>query len=221
MNASGPTRSSVALELGIVVLLAALFVVFFRVRAGYVDVALALAALGLIAASTLRSRALWSQLPGGSADRRAARRGAWRRMAVFTGGAAGGLLLLGAGLGYSAGGWPGVLQRLANWHFLIACGLYLPWALLQQFIFQFYLLGRLLWLAPYWFAVPAAAAAFSLVHFPRVPVMLGTALAGIVWAASYSQHRTLLPLAASHAVLGSALHYWVFGRDLASLWCAL
>src|SRR5690606_36141155 len=175
----GPTRAGVALELVAVLVLAALFVVFFRARAGYVDVVLALVALGLIAASTPRSRALWSALPRGSPSR-----GPWRDMALFTGIAAGLFIVVGAWIGYAADGLPGAVRRITTWHFAVACALYLPWALLQQFIFQFYLLGRLLWLVPYKVAVPLAAAAFSLVHFPRVPVMLGTAAAGIVWSAS-------------------------------------
>jgi hypothetical protein len=28
----------------------------------------------------------------------------------------------------------------------------------------------------------------------------------------------LLPLAVSHALLGTALHYWVFGNDLLERW---
>lgn len=214
---TAPSRAGVALELAAVLVAAALFVAFFRVRAGYVDVALALAALGLIAAGTPRTRALWSRLARGAP----ASRNVWRDMGLFTGIVAGVLLVTGAWIGYSADGLPGAVRRVATWHFAVACVLYLPWALLQQFIFQVYLLGRLLWLVPYRFAVPLAAAAFSLVHFPRTPVMLGTAAAGLVWAATYVRHRALMPLAVSHAVLGSALHYWVFGRDLAHLWGAL
>jgi membrane protease YdiL (CAAX protease family) len=214
---TAPSRAGIALELAAVLVLAALFVAFFRVRAGYVDVALALAALGLIAASTRRTQALWSRLPRGAP----AARNAWRDMGVFTGIVVGVLLVAGAWIGYSADGLAGAVRRVATWHFAVACVLYLPWALLQQFIFQVYLLGRLLWLAPYRLAVPLAALAFSMVHFPRTPVMLGTAAAGVIWAATYVRHRALLPLAVSHAVLGSALHYWVFGRDLARLWGAL
>jgi hypothetical protein len=209
------------LELAAVALLALLFVALFRGRAGYVDVILAVVALGLIAASTPRSRALWASVPAAAARLPARPRTAWKLMAAFTGLALCLAALAGGVQGHAAGGWPGVAARLGNWHFLAAVGLYFPWALLQQFIFQFYLLGRLLTLVPYNVAVATAAVAFSMVHFPRLPVMLATAAAGIVWAATYAKHRTLWPLAVSHAVLGSALHYWVFGRDLARLWGAL
>ena len=220
VTAAGPSRTSVIVELASVLALAALFVAAFRGRAGIVDVTLALAALALIGASTPRSRALWARVPqsGGPA---AARRVAWQRMALFTGAALAAFFVVGAALGYRADGWAGVAQRLWNWHFLLACVLYLPWALLQQFIFQTYLLARLLALLPHGPAVLLAGAAFSLVHFPRAPVMVGTAVAGVVWAATYARYRTLLPLAVSHALLGAALHYWIFGRDLARLWGAL
>jgi membrane protease YdiL (CAAX protease family) len=39
-----------------------------------------------------------------------------------------------------------------------------------------------------------------------------------VWSTIYYRTRALLPLAASHAVLGSVLHYWVFGNDLLRRW---
>jgi hypothetical protein len=46
-------------------------------------------------------------------------------------------------------------------------------------------------------------------------------VAGSVWSLIYARSRTLLPLACSHAVLGAALHYWVFGRDLFQSWLNL
>lgn len=147
-------------------------------------------------------------------------RSAWRGVGAFTAAGAGLFLVAGGALAYSSGGWPEVARRLGNWHLPVACALYFPWALLQQFVFQFYLLGRLLWLMPYALGVALAALAFAMVHFPRMPVMALTLAAGVVWAMSYSRHRTLWPLAASHAVLGSTLHYWLFGRDLAVLWGA-
>jgi hypothetical protein len=193
---------------------------FFADRPRYIDVILGLIAVGLIAARTARSRMIWRQLPLAAREPRAARRAAWRSMIGFTALVAVVFMLMGAVLAYSSDGWPGVARRLGNWHLLVACALYFPWALLQQFVFQFYLLGRLLVLVPYGFAVPAAAVAFSMVHFPRVPVMAATMLGGVIWAVTYARYRTLWPLAASHAILGSTLHYWVFGRDLARLWGA-
>jgi membrane protease YdiL (CAAX protease family) len=139
-------------------------------------------------------------------------------MMIFTGSVATLFLMIGASLGYASDGWSGAWGRIGNWHLLIACALYFPWALLQQFVFQFYLLGRMRWVLPYWPAICGTALAFSGVHFPRAPVMIGTLFAGVVWGATYHRYGKLLPLAASHAVLGATLHYWVFGRDLWLLW---
>jgi hypothetical protein len=48
--------------------------------------------------------------------------------------------------------------------------------------------------------------------------MAVTLLAGVIWSASYFRDRKLLPLAVSHAALGTTLHYWVFGNDLLQRW---
>jgi hypothetical protein len=48
--------------------------------------------------------------------------------------------------------------------------------------------------------------------------MAVTLVAGTVWSLIYYRWRALLPLAASHALLGTALHYWVFGNDLLERW---
>ena len=110
------------------------------------------------------------------------------------------------------------LERFANWHLLAAAALYFPWALLQQYIFQFYWFGRWLQVVPAPVAVALTAVAFAAVHFPRWPVMAVTLVAGAVWALIYLRWRRLLPLAVSHALLGTALHYWVFGNDLLERW---
>src|SRR5690606_28956474 len=107
---------------------------------------------------------------------------------------------------------------IGNPHLVGAALLYLPWALLQQFVFQFYLLGRLLTILPVNVAIAITALAFSAVHFPRAPVMAVPLLAAPPWPRLYRRPRTMLPLAAPHALLGSALHYWVFGRDLLADW---
>ena len=151
----------------------------------------------------------------------AARRDAWLASATFTAIALAALAALGAvvrGNAYFGGELAPFAERLANWHVLIAIALYFPWALLQQYIFQHYLLARLLQLVPLPLAVALTAAAFSSVHFPRWPVMAVVLIAGIAWSLIYQRWRTLLPLACSHAVLGAALHYWVFGRDLLDVW---
>lgn len=212
-----PERRRVAIELIAIVVLAAAFLVVFRERPGYVDTVLALVAVAMIVAGTRRSRALWARVPR-VGIRGSAARAAWKEAALFTVPVV--AIFFGAGLvlGHAAGGWAGAAARVGNWHLIAALLLYLPWGLLQQFVFQFFLLGRLLVLLPPAVAVMTTAAAFSAVHFPRLPVMAGTLVAGGVWALIYRRHRTLWPLAVSHALLGATLHYWVFGRDLLAAW---
>ena len=206
-------QRSVTLELAIIGALALLFVATVRVRPPYVDFALAGAAVALIVFSAPRSRRLWELAPVSTAPSAQA---AWQLAGGFTLLAL--IVLAGAGVTVAhvvGEPWP---PRFLNWHFALAAALYLPWALLQQYIFQFYLLGRLLQIVALRFAIPIAACAFAAVHFPRWPVMLATVVAGSVWSLCYLRSRKLLPLAVSHALLGAALHYWVLGHDLLDVW---
>ncbi len=204
---------SVALELAAIGIAAIVFVATFQVRPPYLDFALAAAAVTLIVASAARSRRLWTLAR--SVDPAGAR-GAWLAALSFTAAA---LVVLAAVavLAARAADVP-PLERFGNWHMLAAAALYLPWALLQQYIFQYYWFGRWLQLVPAAAAVALTAVAFAAVHFPRWPVMAVTLVAGTAWALIYLRWRRLLPLALSHALLGTALHYWVFGNDLLERW---
>jgi membrane protease YdiL (CAAX protease family) len=204
---------SVVLELAAIGAAAVVFVATFQVRPPYLDFVLAAAAVALIVFSAARSRRLWALAR--SVDPQGGR-GAWVASLGFTAAA----LLVLALVALSAASAAGVPagERFGNWHVLAAAALYLPWALLQQYIFQFYWFGRWLQLAPAPLAVALTAVAFAAVHFPRWPVMLVTLVAGAVWALIYLRWRRLLPLAVSHALLGTALHYWVFGNDLLERW---
>ena len=207
-------RTWVAIELGAIAIAALVFVGTVRVRPPYLDFALAAAAVALIALSARRSARLWLAT---SAAGEARAREAWLASIAVTAGA---LIVLGAlaALGTFNATGSSLFERARNWHIVIAIALYFPWALLQQYIFQFYLLGRLLHVIGAPAAIALTAIAFACVHFPRWPVMAVVAIAGAVWALIYFRHRTIVPLAASHAVLGSALHYWVFGNDLLNRW---
>src|SRR5690606_34199737 len=55
---ASPSRRALAAELLVLAVLAAAFLVFFDARAGYVDLVLALVAVGMILAGGARSRAL-------------------------------------------------------------------------------------------------------------------------------------------------------------------
>jgi len=207
---------SVLLELGAIAVAALIFVATFRVRPPYLDFVLAAAAVGLIVLSAARSRRLWELQR--SVDPTGAR-GAWKAALVFTTVAL--AVLAGvAVLVARAAGTPAV-ERFGNWHILVVAALYFPWALLQQYIFMFYWFGRWLRLVPVPIAVVLTALAFSAVHFPRWPVMAVTLVAGSAWALIYYRWRSIVPLAVSHALLGTALHYWVFGNDLLERWIPL
>ncbi len=104
--------------------------------------------------------------------------------------------------------------------FLAFC-LYLPWALLQQTIFQVYLLGRLRAVLPLTPPILIAAfngTAYGLVHLPDQGLALVTVVAGILWSYTYLRDRHLLPIAVSHAMLGSTFYYFVGARDLFAEW---
>jgi membrane protease YdiL (CAAX protease family) len=98
--------------------------------------------------------------------------------------------------------YPQALQKLA---------VYLLWALIQQILFQFYFLGRLLTampgLAVKWL-IALNGCAYGLVHLPDVRLSLLTVVAGVIWTHVYYRDRKLLPVAASHAILGTS--YYAF-----------
>jgi len=102
-------------------------------------------------------------------------------------------------------------------NFFISMMLYLPWALLQQTLFQFFLLGRLRALLPWaspWTLSILNGVAYGLVHWPDPYTTLATIVGGILWSYSYHRDRFVLPIAISHALLGATFYYWVYGRDL-------
>jgi membrane protease YdiL (CAAX protease family) len=206
-------QRSVKIELAIIAALALVFLASVRVRPPYVDFALAGVAVVLIFASTGRSRRLWELAPPPAAP---TARAAWR----FAGGFTLLALVVIAATGVVVAKLTGTpaAPRFTNWHFALAVVLYPLWGLLQQYIFQFYLLGRLLQIVSLRFAVPIVACTFAAVHFPRWPVMLATLVGGFVWSLCYFRSRRLLPLAVSHGLLGAALHYWVLDHDLIGSW---
>jgi membrane protease YdiL (CAAX protease family) len=206
-------QRSVILELSLLGALALLFVASMQVRPSYVDFALAGVAVVAIMLSTRRSERIWALAPAPPAP---SDRAAWQLAGGFT------LLslvaLAGIGIVVARATGEPWQPRFLNWHFAVAAPLYLLWGFLQQYIFQFYLLGRLLQVLALRLAVPVMACAFAAVHFPRWPVMLATLVAGCVWSLCYFRSRRLLPLAVSHGLLGAALHYWVLDHDLLEMW---
>jgi membrane protease YdiL (CAAX protease family) len=216
-DASSPSRAALAIELVLVAGVAAAYLSLLSERPRYWDLLLAAAAVTAIALDSRRSRRLWAAVGGRAPEPLRPASGPWSGVVVFTGLA---VLALGAASAVLEYVMVGRLpaDRFGNWHVVPAILLYLPWAWLQQFVFQFYLLGRLLHLLPAAAALTLTALAFAAVHYPRYPIMALTAMAGAVWALSYRRHRRLAPLAVSHAVLGPVMLYWLLGRDLLGDW---
>jgi hypothetical protein len=217
-------RRKVVLELGIITVLTTVFLWLFPKRSPAVDVGLAgfaLVCLGVSAAYT--KKVIWAQSSPPVAENRFGR--CVRVLLWVTVPTALLFVLIGGIIAFnSGGGWPAVARRVFNWRILAAFGCYLPWALMQQTLLQFYLLGRLLVLFPKRFLlVPmmVTGTCFGLVHLPDVWTALVTVAAGAVWSFIYYRYRLLLPLAFSHAALGSAFYYGIFGHDLAAEWRAL
>ena len=211
-------RTRLGIELFTLVTMTITILALFPQRPSFVDFALALLGLLLLSLNfNFTKNVVWGQfLPSrGKKDRI---RGSIKAIFVMT------LLLmllcLGAGLaiGFATNGREGAYHRVFNPKFLIVICIFIPWALLQQTLFQFYLLGRFLTLLPSRLAIVSTGIAFGLVHLPDLWLTLTTTLIGIIWTYLYYQYRLLTPLAFSHAILGSAFFYWVYGFDVLESW---
>jgi len=211
-------RHRILIELFVLGVLTIVFLALFPKRPIYIDVLLALFALCLILSNAgFTKNSVWVQFPPEKDLQNRVRRSYLLASAVTLP-----VILvfaaIGLALGYKESGWVGAWARLLNYHLPLAFALYLPWALLQQFLFQFYLLGRLLTLFPTPVSVVATGMAYSLVHLPDIGITLAAAAAGIFWTFLYRRDRVLLPLGLSHALLGSTFYYWVYGHDLFLTW---
>ena len=209
-------RRRTAIELGVLVVLTAAYLILFPVRHMGMDIGMALVALGLVGFTARDTRErIWG--PPESPEFERVRR-CTSNMALAT---------LPAMLAFALFGivdaywehrlWGDVAARFFNPRFPIALFLYIPWAMLQQTLFQFYLLGRLRVLLP--FASPTLLSvlngiAYGAVHLPDPDVTLVTIAGGIVWSYSYLRDRYVLPIALSHALLGATYFYWACGSDL-------
>jgi hypothetical protein len=191
-------------ELAVLVFLTPLFL-FFAPHESTLYLTMALLFLGYIAAGAKKTRhSVWGLASGSRMAR-------WQRSVVSLATPT----LLVTGLFFAWCVWKE--HEISYLNLFLAGGLYFFWALIQQTIFQFYLLGRLLAVAP---KVPASSlitangCAYGLVHLPDIRLTLVTMLAGIVWSYVYYRDRMLVPIAVSHAVLGTSYYYFVRGADL-------
>jgi membrane protease YdiL (CAAX protease family) len=211
-------RQKVALELGVLALLSTIFLLLFPRRNPWVDVVLAVfALLCIVATARYTKNVIWSTSPPAESKYEDCLKVTlWITVPtalIF--------FLIGGILAYRQGGWPIVAERIFNWKILVVFIAYTAWAFIQQTLFQFYLLGRLLALFPksqLMWPILITGVSFSLVHLPDIWTMLVTAIAGPIWTLIYYRYRRLLPLAISHAALGTAFYYGVCGHNLAQEW---
>lgn len=141
-------KTRLGIELIALAILTTIFLVLFPRRPIFVDESLALFALLLLAVNVKFTRnVVWAQFPPPASKRHRLRKCLALVMAMTFSLV---LVLLAAGIaiGYSESGWDTAFNRVCNWRILIAISLYFPWGLLQQTLFQFYLLGRLRTLLP-------------------------------------------------------------------------
>ena len=210
-------RLRVATELGVLVVLTALFLIFVpqdpQTKQG-IYLGMALVGLGLVGFTAKETEErIWGPVTSPPFDR-------IRRCAINTS-----FFTLPPALGFLI---VGILCRhfdvykephvsMISLHFLMALCVYLPWALLQQTLFQFYLLGRLRALLP--FASPLTISVingvlYGLCHLPNPELTAVTIIGGIFWSYSYHRDRYVIPIAISHAVLASTFFFWVMNRDV-------
>jgi membrane protease YdiL (CAAX protease family) len=211
-------RLRVATELGVLVILTALFLIFVpqdpQTKQG-MYFGMALVGLGLVGFTAKETEErIWGPVTSPPFDR-------VRRCAIntsfFTIPPALAFLVIGiAGRYFAFKPYEGACSMFSL-HFLMALCIYLPWALLQQTLFQFYLLGRLRALLPFASALQISiinGVLYGLCHLPNPELTIVTIIGGIFWSYSYHRDRYVIPIAVSHAVLASTFFFWVMGRDI-------
>lgn len=217
-----PQQRRAAVELLVLGILSSGFLALFPQRSIFVDLDLALFALSVVLLNASYTRThIWGQWP------LEVGRAGWRRcllvtmtltvlvLVVF--------LLVGIVIGYEGADWPGAKARILHPYLPTAVLLYLPWAWLQQTLFQFYLLGRVCTLCPSLHPLAQSLLngfIFGAIHTTDIGIALLAALGGTLWSFLYLRYRRLWPLAVSHALVATTFYYWVYGYDLAGRWSA-
>jgi uncharacterized protein len=98
-------------------------------------------------------------------------------------------------------------------HFYYTLALYPLWGLLQQLVFQGFVLENLRRLGAGLLSIPLAAAFYAVVHWPSPFMLWATGLAGLGFSLIYYRYRNILPIGVAHGVLGACLFYLYLGRD--------
>jgi|SRR4029450_1229309 membrane protease YdiL (CAAX protease family) len=203
-----------AVELLVLATSTAMFLLLLPSRPLWMNMGLALLALALVGISARETRErFWGSAAGD-----------WRRRQRRSAELVLGLTLpvvVAFGTFAAAGVEPrsvgAMVARLFGPGFFVTFAVFVPWALGQQTLFQFYLLGRLRALLPRaspLVPVVLTGLGYGAVHLPDWEVALLAGAAGILWSFAYQRDRVLLPIAGSHAMLGATYFSWVRGRGL-------
>ncbi|MBI4565149.1 MAG: hypothetical protein HY716_10700 [Planctomycetes bacterium] len=96
----------------------------------------------------------------------------------------------------------------------ILFAIYPAWSFLQQFAVQSLVASNLKRLnVPPAITTAAAAALFGAAHLPDVPLAALCAAAGLAWTTIFLRAPNLVPIAVTHAWLGTLAYCWVLERD--------
>ena len=98
-------------------------------------------------------------------------------------------------------------------HFFYTLGLYPLWGILQQLVFQGFVLENFRRLGAGWVSIPLAAVFYALVHWPSPFMLWATGVAGLGFSLLYWFHRNVIPIGVAHGLLGACLFYLYLGRD--------
>src|SRR5262249_37079727 len=133
-------------ELGIIAVLTASFLFLFPRRNPWVDVGLATTALVFVTTTARYTKSvIWAASPCRTENRfkQCVKITSWITVPAVVM-----FFLTGGIMAYQSGGWPSIVERIFDWKILVVFAAYIGWAFVQQTLFQFYLLGRLLALFP-------------------------------------------------------------------------
>ncbi len=98
-------------------------------------------------------------------------------------------------------------------HFYYTLGLYPLWGILQQLVFQGFVLENFRRLGAGWVSIPLTALFYGFVHWPSPFMLWATGVAGLGFSTLYWFHRNVIPIGVAHGILGACLFYLYLGRD--------
>jgi hypothetical protein len=99
----------------------------------------------------------------------------------------------------------GTFHYPARWHHpWMHAGLYMTWAVIQEFLLISFLYVRL-HAELGWYARAATAGIFSVAHLPNAALMVSTFLLSLILIAAFRRYRNLLAIGIAHAILGIGL----------------